>query len=136
SLAGYSGNDAGSVSTTQFPKIPIPNWQISYGGLGKLPFFANLFDSFDLKHGYRSSYNVSSFTSLLQYQEANGAANTKDANGDFLPFYQFSQVAIFEQFVPLLGADVRFKNSMTANFEYRKTRSLNLSLLNSQLAQQ
>lgn len=135
-LAAYSGKDAGSISTGQFPKIPIPNWQISYAGLGKLPFFADIFESLDLKHGYRSSYNVSSFTTLLQYQEANGYANTRDANTDFLPYYQFSQVAIFEQFVPLLGADMRFKNSMTANFEYRKTRSLNLSLLNSQLAQQ
>ena len=135
-LAAYSGKDAGSVSTNQFPKIPIPNWQISYSGLGRLPFFSDLFDSFDLKHGYRSSYNVTSFTTLLQYQEANGVVNSRDANNDFLPFYQFSQVSIFEQFVPLLGADIRFKNSMTASFEYRKTRSLNLSLLNSQLAQQ
>jgi cell surface protein SprA len=135
-LAAYSGKDAGSTSTSQFPKIPIPNWQISYSGLSRLPFFADLFDSFDLKHGYRSSYNVSSFTTLLQYQEANGAVNSRDANNDFLPFYQFSQVTIFEQFVPLVGADMRFKNSMTANFEYRKTRSLNLSLLNSQLAEQ
>ncbi|MCO5937361.1 cell surface protein SprA [Mucilaginibacter sp. RB4R14] len=135
-LAAYSGKDASKSATSQFPKIPIPNWQISYAGLGKMPFFADLFDSFDLKHGYRSSYNVSSFTTLLQYQEANGAVASRDFNNDFLPFYQFSQVAIFEQFVPLLGADVRFKNSMTANFEYRKTRSLNLSLLNSQLAQQ
>jgi cell surface protein SprA len=135
-LAAYAGKDAGAINTSQFPKIPIPNWQISYGGLGRLPFFTDLFDSFDLKHGYRSSYSVSSFTTLLQYQEANGAVTSRDANGDFLPFYQFSQVSIFEQFVPLVGADVRFKNSMTANFEYRKTRSLNLSLLNSQLAQQ
>ncbi|MET3978375.1 cell surface protein SprA [Mucilaginibacter sp. UYP25] len=135
-LAAYSDKDAGKSSTSQFPKIPIPNWQISYAGLGKMPFFSELFDSFDLKHGYRSSYIVSSFTTLLQYQENNNAVSSRDFNNDFLPFYQFSQVAIFEQFVPLLGADIRFKNSMTANFEYRKTRSLNLSLLNSQLAQQ
>jgi len=53
-----------------------------------------------------------------------------------LPFYQFTQVTLFEQFVPLVGMDIRFKNSMTINAEYRKSRTLSFSLLNSQLAQQ
>nr|WP_224746314.1 cell surface protein SprA [Mucilaginibacter glaciei] len=135
-LAAYTGKSASASTLNQFPNIPIPNWQITYNGLSKLPFFAELFDSFDIKHGYRSSYNVNSYTTLLQYQETGGKVSSRDVNNDFLPFYQFSQVSIFEQFVPLFGADVRFKNSMTANFEYRKTRSLSLSLLNSQLAQQ
>jgi cell surface protein SprA len=38
--------------------------------------------------------------------------------------------------VPLLGADVRFKNNVTANFEYRQSRILSLSMANSQLTQQ
>jgi cell surface protein SprA len=128
--------DAGSVSLNQFPTTPIPNWQITYKGLSKFPLFNELFESLDINHGYRSSFNVNGYTTLLQYQELNGAVASRDINNDFLPFYQFSQVTIFEQFVPLFGLDMRFKNNMTANFEYRKTRSLSLSLLNSQLAQQ
>ncbi|WP_238381802.1 T9SS outer membrane translocon Sov/SprA [Mucilaginibacter pedocola] len=135
-LAAYTGKNAASASLSQFPVTPIPNWQVSYNGLGKMPFFTEIFDSFDLKHGYRSSYNVNGYTTLLQYQEANGAVSARDVNNDFLPFFQMTQVSIFEQFVPLLGVDVRFKNSMTANMEFRKTRTLALSLLNSQLAQQ
>jgi cell surface protein SprA len=135
-LAAYTGKDAGSSSLSQFPETPIPNWQISYSGLGKMAFFTEVFDSFDIRHGYRSSYNVNGYTTLLQYQAANGAVSSRDVNTDFLPFYQMTQVSIFEQFVPLLGVDVRFKNSMTANMEFRKTRTLALSLLNSQLAQQ
>lgn len=135
-LAAYTGKSPGKTGLSQFPNIPIPNWQITYNGLSKIPFFQEFFDSFDLSHGYRSSYNVNGFTSLLQYQEANGAANSRDLNNDFLPLYQFSQVTIFEQFVPLLGASIRFKNSMTTNLEYRQSRALSLSLLNSQLAQQ
>ena len=50
--------------------------------------------------------------------------------------YQFSSVTIFEQFVPLFGIDVRFKNNVTANLEYRQSRALSLSLANSQLSQQ
>jgi cell surface protein SprA len=135
-LAVYAGKNASGSNLSQFPKIPIPNWQVTYNGLSKISWFQDIFDSFDLSHGYRSSYNVSGFTSLLQYREANGAASSRDLNNDFLPLYQFSQVTIFEQFVPLLGASVRFKNSMTANAEYRQSRSLSLSMLNSQLAQQ
>ncbi|RKR85585.1 cell surface protein SprA [Mucilaginibacter gracilis] len=135
-LAAYTGKNPNGSSTGGFPNIPIPNWQISYSGLGKLPFLAEIFDSFDLRHGYRSTYNVNGFSSLQRYHEANGGVDVRDANNDFLPYYQFSQITIFEQFVPLLGVDIRFHNSMTANIEYRQSRTLSLSLANSQLAQQ
>ena len=135
-LAAYTGRSASSASLSQFPNIPIPNWQITYNGLSKMPFFSDIFDSFDVTHGYRSTYNVSGYSSLLQYQAANGAVSSRDANNDFLPLYQFSSITIFEQFVPLIGFNARFKNSMTATLEYRQSRSLSLSVLNSQLSQQ
>lgn len=134
-LAAYTGKNVSSYNLNPFPSTPIPNWQINYSGLSRVPLLSDVFDSFDLRHGYRSSYNVNGYTTLLQYQEQNGAVSSRDVDADFLPYYQFSQVTIFEQFVPLVGMDVRFKNSMTANFEYRKSRTLSLSLLNSQLAQ-
>ena len=72
----------------------------------------------------------------MQYQQTNGSGKLTRPNNDFLPMYQFNSVTIFEQFVPLLGVDIRFKNNMTANLEYRQSRALSLSLTNSQLAQQ
>ncbi|WP_026897780.1 T9SS outer membrane translocon Sov/SprA [Daejeonella oryzae] len=135
-LAAYTGKDANSVSLSRFPQVPIPNWRITYNGLTKYDFFSNLFASFDLNHAYRSTYNVNGFNSLVRYQESNGFVNVRDANGDFLPFYQFSQITLLEQFVPLLGIDMRLKNNITTNFEYRKSRILSFSLANNQLAQQ
>lgn len=135
-LAAYTGHNASSASLNQFPSTPIPNWQIRYTGLSRLPFFQEIFDSFDINHGYQSSYSVSQYNTLLQYQELGGASSQRDVNSDFLPKYQFSQITIFEQFVPLLGIDIRFKNNMTTNLEYRQSRVLSLSLLNSQLTQQ
>jgi cell surface protein SprA len=79
---------------------------------------------------------VSGYSSLLQYREIGGHSVARDVNNDFLPHFQFSQITIYEQFVPLLGADVRFKNNVTANFEYRQSRILSLSMANSQLTQQ
>ncbi|MEO8886804.1 MAG: cell surface protein SprA [Mucilaginibacter sp.] len=135
-LAAYTGKNASSVSLSQFPSIPIPNWHITYNGLSRLPFLAEVFDSFTLQHGYSSAYTVSNFNTLPQYQETNGHVSSRDVNSNFLPNYQFSQISIFEEFVPLLGADMRFKNNMTATLEYRQSRALSLSLLNSQLTQQ
>jgi cell surface protein SprA len=135
-MAAYGGKDPGSVKLNSFPKIPIPNWQVTYNGLSRVSWLKEFFDSFDLRHGYRSTYSVNSYNSLIRYREVNGSPVERDVNSDFLPFYQFSQVTLFEQFVPLVGVDVRFKNSMTVNAEYRKSRTLSLSLLNSQLAQQ
>lgn len=135
-LAAYSGRNATTMSLRQMPKIPIPNWRISYTGLAKAGILSELFSSLDISHAYRSTYTINGFNSLARYAESKGFVSVKDANGDFLPYYQFSQVTLFEQFVPLLGLDMRFKNNMTANFEYRKTRALSLSLANSQIAQQ
>ncbi len=135
-LAAYMGKSASTASLNQFPSIPIPNWQITYNGLNRLPFLEDVFDSFTLQHGYNSAYTISNYNTLPQYQQTNGHVSSRDVNGDFLPAYQFAQVSIYEQFVPLLGANMRFKNNVTASVDYRQSRMLVLSLLNSQLTQQ
>ncbi|MBS1530918.1 MAG: cell surface protein SprA, partial [Bacteroidetes bacterium] len=135
-LAAYTGKNPATIGLSGFPNIPIPNWDMRYSGLSHIPFFADLFESVDIRDGYRSTYTIGNYTTLLQYQVTNGAVSSRDENNDFLPQYQFSSITIFEQFVPLFGIDVRFKNNMTANLEYRQSRALNMSLSNSQLAQQ
>ncbi|MBB6501483.1 cell surface protein SprA [Pedobacter cryoconitis] len=134
-IAAYTGQDASKVSLNSFPKIPLPNWRINYGGLTKIDFIGDYFKSVDLRHSYRSIYSVNGFNSLLQYQQTDGYVSSRDVNQDFLPFYQYSQVTIAEQFAPLIGIDARLKNNLTANFEVARTRMLGLSLANSQLAQ-
>ncbi len=134
-LAAYTGKDASGASLSQFPSVPVPNWQLTYKGLNRLPFLAEVFDSFDIRNGYQSTYLVNSYNTLLQYGESRGKSSVRDVNNDFLPLFQISQVSIIEEFVPLFGVDVRFKNNMTANLEYRQSRELSLSLLNSQLTQ-
>ena len=133
-LAAYTGKDANSSSLNALPKIPLPNWRLTYSGLTKYGFIADRFSEMSLRHGYRSVYSVNGFNSLLRYEEVDGFASSKDVNGNFLPLYQFAQVSIAEQFAPLVGIDTRLKNNMTLNFEINKTRLLGLSLSNSQLA--
>lgn len=134
-IAAYTGKSAKSSSLRSLPKIPLPNWQLTYGGLTRLPFIAEKFSSLSLKHAYTSLYSVNGFNSLLKYQETDGFVSSKDINGNFLPVYQFAQVTIAERFAPLIGIDTRLKNNLTANFEINRTRLMALSLANSQLAQ-
>ncbi|MBB2149843.1 T9SS outer membrane translocon Sov/SprA [Pedobacter gandavensis] len=134
-LAAYSGKDAKTSSLNSMPKIPLPNWRLNYRGLIGIPFLADRFSSIDLRHSYRSVYSISSFNSLLKYQENNGAVVSRDLNDNFLPAFQYAQVTIAEQFSPLIGIDTRLKNNLTANFEMGRSRLLGLNMANSQLAQ-
>ncbi|WP_414691870.1 cell surface protein SprA [Pedobacter sp. UBA4863] len=133
-IAAYTGKDANSSSLNSLPKIPLPNWRLTYSGLTKYPFIADRFSELSIRHGYRSTYSINGFNSLLKYEETAGSVSSTDVNGNFLPMYQFAQVSISEQFAPLVGVDTRLKNNMTLNFEINKTRLLGLSLANSQLA--
>lgn len=134
-LAAYRGKDAGSIRLHRdFPNIPLPNWTVTYNGLNRIPLFSEVLTSMTLRHGYNTRYSVNGYNSLIRYTETNGWPSERDVNGNFLPELQFQQISIFEQFAPLLGMDVRFRNNLTANAEYRRARTLNLSLQNSQLA--
>lgn len=134
-LAAYTGKSAASIGLNSLPKIPLPNWRLNYRGLTRIAFLADRFSSIDLRHAYRSVYSVNGFNSLIRYKESNGFVSSRDENSNFLPYYQYAQVTIAEQFSPLIGVDTRLKNNMTANFELGRTRLLGLSLANSQLAQ-
>ncbi len=133
-LATYAGKDISSFNPRSFPKIPIPSWNISYTGLGDWSLFKEVFSSISISHGYHGQFTVNGFQSTALYQENMGFPSLKDGNGNFLPKYQFQQVSILERFTPLIGLDARFKNGLTINTEYRKDRSLNLSMQNSQLS--
>ncbi|WP_257657384.1 T9SS outer membrane translocon Sov/SprA [Parapedobacter lycopersici] len=133
-LAAYRGKDARRSKLTSFPNIPFPNWNVTYNGLSKIPLLSEFVTSLTLRHGYNSRYSINGYNSVIRYSEVNGFPFERDINGNFLPEYQFQQISIFEQFTPLLGLDARFKNDLTANVEYRRGRTLNLSLQNSQLA--
>jgi cell surface protein SprA len=83
---------------------------------------------------YQSQYIIGGYTSVLRYDELNGVPTERDINDNFLPKNLYTQITLVDRFVPLIGVDVRLANNMSFNSEYRKTRDLNLSLQNSQLA--
>lgn len=137
-LAAYSGSDANTYTTNPMPRIPMPNWRATYDGLGKLPFMKKLFKNITVTHAYRSTYNVNSFTSNLAFEARKPGTDiplATDPSGNFIPFLQINNITLAEQFAPLIGIDMNWKNSITTRFEYKKSRNLSLSFANNQLTE-
>ena len=129
----------GGKSLDLFPTLSrlLPNWSVRYSGLGRLPWFRDVFKSFNINHAYKSVYAVGSYSSFSTYQEfMNGLGFVTDATtGNPTPSSMFnvSTVSINESFSPLLGVDMTFQNNLTAKLEYRQTRVLSLSMTSVQL---
>ncbi|MEF9438101.1 MAG: hypothetical protein L0922_04925, partial [Candidatus Mariimomonas ferrooxydans] len=119
-------------------KDMLPNWRLTFDGLSKIPFIQKYFRSININHSYRSSYTVGSFISNPFYLATEaGYVDTasRDMNGDFLNEADIGSVSISEQFSPLIALDMNWVNSLTTRIEFKKSRSLNLSLANSQLTE-
>ncbi|WP_420316675.1 cell surface protein SprA [Ekhidna sp.] len=143
-IAAYSGKDVNSVELSPFPKTPLPNWRVDYTGLANIPAISELFSSFTISHGYNSSYSVSSFTNSLNYgEDIIGLQNDildypqaqDDSTGRLVPVYIINQVMISEQFVPLIGFNIRTKNNISTRLEFRKSRNLALNMSNAQITE-
>ncbi|WP_421875215.1 cell surface protein SprA [Marinoscillum sp.] len=150
-IAAYSGQSAGDVGLTPFPKIPLPGWRVDYNGLSKIPALAEVFSSITISHGYRSAYNVNDYNFNIEAYANNPNNNfgvTLDNNvldypratvpndsNRLVPVYVISQVTIAEQFAPLLGINIRTKNNLSTRLEYKKDRSLSLNMSNAQVTE-
>lgn len=119
-----------------FLKIPLPNWRLTYNGLTKIKGMNNVFQSFSLTHNYTCSYNVGSYSTNISYtQDANGFPTAYNTLGDFIATHELSQMALVEQFSPLIGFDMTLKNSMLLKVEYKQVRNISLSFANTQITE-
>lgn len=136
-LATYTSKGAAKYAKNLFPTIPIPNWRLTYNGLTSLEFFKKLFNTLNLSHAYRSTYNVGGFTGnvLFNDPDQDGFTTVRDAVNNYLPKYEIAQVSITEQFSPFIGIDMTWKNSLITKFEYKKSRNLSLSFANNQMTE-
>ncbi len=108
---------------------------ITYNANQSIKFLREYFQSFNISHGYRSSYSIGGFVSDIKYQETNGFASAIDEAKNFIPSNRMDVVSIIEQFGPLIGIEATMKNSFMARIEYKKTRNLSLSFVNNQLTE-
>jgi len=144
-LAAYSGRSAEGVDLSPFPKMPLPNWRISYNGLSRIPVLQEHFSSINLTHNYSSSYDVSNFSNSLLYQNGLELYNTlqnipqvsmTDEFGAYIPIFILNDVVIKEGFAPLIGIDLLTKDRMNVSFEYNTERTIGLNFSNAQVTEQ
>ncbi|MBW8685450.1 T9SS outer membrane translocon Sov/SprA [Chitinophaga rhizophila] len=149
-LAAYTGKDpekigllrsAGlsNVRSNPFKNyIPRPNWRVAYNGLTKLEPFKSLFTNVSLTHAYVGSLSMSSYNSALLYEDPRLAGYpgfVDTVSGNYVPYFLVPNITMSEQFAPLLGIDVTFVSSLNLRVEFKKTRSLSLSLIDYQLTE-
>jgi len=56
-------------------------------------------------------------------------------SGNYYSYYSIPQVTITEQLSPLIGIEISWKNSLITNFEFKKSRTLGMSLLDYRLTE-
>ncbi|HXH18740.1 MAG TPA: cell surface protein SprA, partial [Chitinophagales bacterium] len=136
-IAAYRGKDIGSISLDPFDVFPLPNWRITYNGLSNIPFMKKAVNTINITHGYTSTYTVNSYITDL-YFEGNGyfqPSKIDSLSNNFISYYSIPQVVITEQFSPLIGVDITWKNNMTTKFDFKKTRNLALGLVDYQVSE-
>ncbi|MEN8136911.1 MAG: cell surface protein SprA [Bacteroidota bacterium] len=131
-LAAYSGKEAGEITLSATRDIPIPNWNITYSGLMRIPWFKNNFKNFTIAHGYRSAYSINSFTTNLQYEEG---VPFIDKSGNYIGEYIYSNINLIEQFSPLIRVDMAMNANINLKTEIKKDRTVNLSMDNNMVTE-
>ena len=133
-IAAYTGKDPNTMSLNPFPRFPLPNWNLTYSGLTNIPAIGELFKTVSITHNYKSNYAISTWASNVYYDEDN-TIQTFENSDQIIPQYDMGQIVLSEQYAPLIGIDLGLQNSMTTNFQFKKTRTLTLSFANNQLTE-
>ncbi len=144
-LAAYTGRNANTMSLNPFLGIlrVLPNWSVTYDGLGKLPWMRDHFRSVTLTHAYTCKYSIGSYGSYSTWVPLDGQTDktvgfVRDVTTDMpVPSsaYDISNVSLTEAFSPLIGLNLSMKNSLSCKFEYRKQRNLALNVTSVQLTE-
>ena len=148
-VAAYTGKDPNKValikqnnsevSSNPFSGIkPLPNWRLSYNGLTRIPGMEKIFSSFTITHAYTSNLSMNSFNSALLFQDPlrqNYPGFVDTLTGNFIPYFLVPNISITEAFAPFINLDMQFTNQLGARFEYKKSRTLSLSLVDFQLSE-
>lgn len=133
-IAAYSDKDPNTVGLDIFKTLPAANWKLNYNGLSKVGNLSKIFSSIQISHGYKNTLTVNQYNTDIFY-DSNNPYTIDSLNFNYVARYEIPQVIINEQMQPLLGIDVRMKNDMTFKVDFKKSRTLALSLVDYQLAE-
>lgn len=137
-LSAYGSYNESKIKLSPFQRMPFPNWQINYSGLSKWDLLEDLVQTITLRHSYRSTYSISYVRNLTigddNFQDDTLGYGTGLVFGqevsavDFLPELNIQSVSINEQFSPLFGINIAWKNGMSTNFNLNRQRRIMLNV--------
>jgi cell surface protein SprA len=144
-IAAYTGREVNDVNLNPFMSILqiLPNWSVTFDGLGKLPWIRDHFKSINLTHAYTCKYAIGSYSTYSTWVPAESLSNkqigfVRDvATDNPIPSsaYDISSVTLSENFSPLIGVNMTMKNSLSAKLEYRKQRNISLNVNSVQITE-
>ena len=138
-LSTYLGKNPANYGFSPFMGLPMPNWNINYNGLGKIPLLKKWFTNIALSHKYSSTYSIGNFYTDAALSAIDGYdygnETVLNSTGDYVPPVSMEGVQISEQFNPLIRMSVNMVNSFQFNFSVQKNRTLALSFSNNQLTE-
>jgi cell surface protein SprA len=150
-LAAYTGKDPMQVALIKNSNpslrsnpfnglIPKPNWSITYNGLSRLKGLDKIFTNVTLRHGYQSTLSMNQFNTSLLFADRLRIGypefiDTTGGTSRFIPYFLVPNVTIDERFSPLIEVDMTFSNQLSTRVEFKKSRTLSLSLADYQLAE-
>jgi len=148
-IAAYSGRDPNKVALIDYNNenirsnpfryyFPLPNWRLTYNGIGRMPSLQDKLSNFSITNNYTCNMSMNSFVSNFFYEDLLGVGFPSfiDSNShNYIPFFQVPNLTISEQFSPILGIDAAFKSSLTFRVQFNKTRMMSLSLIDYQVSE-
>ncbi|CAN5440362.1 cell surface protein SprA [soil metagenome] len=136
-ISAYTGKSLNDVTLNPFKLIPLPNWRITYNGLSKMKGFDKLFTNFTISHAYNSTFTMSGFISNLNFEGSGYFEPTAidTLTNNYYPQKNIPAIVISEQFAPLSGVDITWKNGITTKFDYKKSRNLSMSFVSYQMSE-
>jgi cell surface protein SprA len=142
-VAAFMNKNPHKVELTAFPSWSsmLPNWNLTYDGLMKIPAIANLFKTVNITHTYKCTYNIGNYASYLNWVNAGiegdlGYVRNTENGAPFPSMgYEIASVVLNEMFSPLLGLDASLQNNMTAGVKFSRNRNINLNVTAYQLVE-
>jgi cell surface protein SprA len=138
-IAAYTNKDPNTVGLDVFKTRPALNWKLNYNGLNKVGNLGKIFASIQISHGYKSTLTVNSFNTDIFYDATRDPRNDlynpalggqiDSLNFNYVARFEIPQVVINEQFSPLLGVDMKFKNDMQIKADFKRSRTLAMSFV-------
>ncbi len=149
-VAAYTGQDPEKVSlinqgnknirTNPFSGfIPKPNWGFTYNGLSRVKGLEKIFSGVSISHKYNSTLSMNGFNTALFYADTIGASYPTffdTVSRSYVPYFFLPNLSMQEAFEPLIAIDLQFTNRLNVSLDYRKSRTVSLSLIDYQVSEQ